>query len=110
VPEIAALELSRPSAGDIADELGADTVIPLLLPWDFTDGVFPAYWRRPSAYLDPAVRRNCSAIAQVDQAAADRGIGRLRDDLANGHWHTRHRRLLDLAEFDAGFRLIVSRD
>jgi SAM-dependent methyltransferase len=110
VPEIATLELSRPSADDIAHELGADTVIPLLLPWDFTDGVFPAHWRRPAAYLDPVVRRNCSALAQVDQAAADRGISGLRADLASGQWHNRHRQLLDLAEFDAGFRLIVSRD
>jgi SAM-dependent methyltransferase len=110
VPEIAALELSRPSVDDIAHELGADTVTPLLLPWDFTDGVLPAYWRRPVAYLEPAVRRHCSALAMVEQDAADRGIGRLRDDLASGQWHARHRRLLDLAEFDAGFRLIVGRD
>ncbi|HEX5406998.1 MAG TPA: class I SAM-dependent methyltransferase [Pseudonocardiaceae bacterium] len=109
VPEIATLELSRPSADDIAHELGADTVIPLPLPWDFTDGVFPAHWRRPAAYLDPAVRRNCSALAQVEPAAVDRGIGMLRDDLDSGRWHVRHRQLLDMAEYDAGFRLIVSR-
>jgi SAM-dependent methyltransferase len=108
VPEIAGLELTRPSADDIAHELGADSVTELPLPWDFTDGVFPAYWRRPAAYLDPRVRRACSALAQTDPGAVDRGIRQLRADLDSGRWQERHRGLLDLDEWDAGFRLIVS--
>ncbi len=108
VPEIADLELTRPSAADIATELGADSVIPLPLPWDFTDGVFPAYWRRPAAYLDPRVRRACSALAQTNPDAVERGIHRLRQDLHSGRWHEQHRDLLDLDQWDAGFRLIVS--
>lgn len=110
VPEIAALELSRPPLPDIAAELGAESVLPLPLPWDFTDGVFPAYWRRPEAYLDPGVRQSCSALAQVDGLAVERGVHRLRADLDNGRWHARHGDLLDADEYDAGFRLIVSRD
>jgi SAM-dependent methyltransferase len=109
LPEIADLELTRPSASDIADELGADSVTPLPLPWDFTDGVFPAYWRRPAAYLDPRVRRACSALAQTDPDAVERGIHRLRHDLRTGRWHEQHRDLLALDEWDAGFRLISSR-
>ncbi|WP_084144814.1 class I SAM-dependent methyltransferase [Amycolatopsis jejuensis] len=108
VPEIAELERMRPSADDIAHELGADTVVPLPLPWDFTDGVFPAYWRRPAAYLDPRVRRACSALAQTDPAAVGRGIRHLRRDLDSGRWHERHRDVLGLDQWDAGFRLIVS--
>jgi SAM-dependent methyltransferase len=109
VPEIADLERGRPSADAIADELGADSVTPLPVPWDFTDGVFPAYWRRPAAYLDPAVRRACSALAQTDPGAVDRGVRRLRADLESGRWQERHRDLLALDQWDAGFRLIVSR-
>jgi SAM-dependent methyltransferase len=108
VPEIADLELSRPSAPDIADEIGADTVTALPLPWDFTDGVFPAYWRRPTAYLDPRVRRSCSAIAQTDPDAVTRGIETLRHDLNTGRWRDRHQDLLAMDQWDAGFRLIVS--
>jgi hypothetical protein len=108
VPEIASRELSRPSAEDIATELGACTVTPLLVPWDFTDGVFPAYWRRPAAYLSPEARHTCSALAQAPSEAVSRGLARLRDDLASGRWRERHQDLLDLAEWDAGFRLIVS--
>ncbi|MEU6155186.1 class I SAM-dependent methyltransferase [Actinosynnema sp. NPDC047251] len=108
VPEIADLELGRPSAPDIAHELGAESVTPLPLPWDFTDGVFPAYWRRPTAYLDPRVRRACSALAQTDPGAVERGVRRLREDLDTGRWHDRHRDLLDRDHWDAGFRLIVA--
>ncbi|WP_086853580.1 class I SAM-dependent methyltransferase [Amycolatopsis kentuckyensis] len=108
VPEVAALEASRPSAPEIADVLGASSVLALPVPWDFTDGVFPAYWRRPEAYLDPGVRRSCSALAQTSPAAVSRGIARLREDLESGRWHADHAHLLDLPEWDAGFRLIVA--
>lgn len=108
VPEIAELERGRPTADDIAHEMNADTVRTLPVPWDFTDGVFPAHWRRPEAYLDPQVRQACSALAQTDPAAVTRGIDRLRADLASGRWHERQRDLLTLDEWDAGFRLVIS--
>ena len=108
VPEVAALEASRPSAPEIADFLGASSVLALPVPWDFTDGVFPAYWRRPEAYLDPGVRQSCSALAQTSPAAVSRGIARLREDLESGRWQEEHAELLDLPEWDAGFRLIVA--
>jgi hypothetical protein len=41
---------------------GAGAVIPLLVPRDMQDGVLGAYWCRPEAYLDPAVRANCSGL------------------------------------------------
>jgi SAM-dependent methyltransferase len=108
VPEVASLEASRPSAPEIAEFLCASSVTVLPVPWDFTDGVFPAYWRRPEAYLDPAVRRSCSALAQTAPAAVDRGIARLRADLESGRWQAEHADLLELPEWDAGFRLIVA--
>jgi SAM-dependent methyltransferase len=108
VPEVASLEGSRPSAPEIAEFLGASSVLPLPVPWDFTDGVFPAYWRRPEAYLDPGVRQSCSALAQTSPAAVSRGMARLRADLESGRWHANHAELLDLPEWDAGFRLIVA--
>ncbi|WP_329055633.1 class I SAM-dependent methyltransferase [Amycolatopsis sp. NBC_01488] len=108
VPEVAELERSRPSAPEIADFLDASSVISLPVPWDFADGVFPAHWRRPEAYLDPAVRRSCSALAQTSPAAVERGMTRLREDLESGRWHEEHADLLDLPEWDAGFRLVVN--
>lgn len=106
VPEIAELERGRSSAPDIAAELDATTVTELPLRWDFTDGVFPANWRRPEAFLDPRVRAACSALAQTDPAVVERGVQALRTDLETGRWHERHRDLLARDHWDAGFRLI----
>lgn len=108
IPELAAFELTRRSATEIAEEMGAHTVVPLPLPADFSDSVWPAHWRRPGAYLDPEVRRSASALNQVDPGAVDRGIERLRIDLASGRWHDRYGYLLNQEEFDAGFCLIVA--
>ena len=40
-------------------------------------GVLGAYWCRPEAYLDPAVRDNCSGLALADPAVIARGVGEL---------------------------------
>lgn len=107
IPAIADFEWTRPGAVAIAEELGADRVVPLPVPWDFTDGVMSAHWRRPAAYLDPAVRAACSGLVQIDQSAVDRGIAALRADLDSGRWAERHADLLAAEEYDAGFRLII---
>lgn len=108
IPEIALVERNRPLLEDIADELNADKIIDLLVPVDFADGVYPAHWRRPHAYLDERVRQACSAFAQTDPAAVARGIHSLRHDLETGRWEERHRDLLQRDEIDAGFRLILA--
>jgi SAM-dependent methyltransferase len=107
LPEVATLEATRPSAHAIAEELGASSVTVLPIPWDFTDGVFPAHWRRPEAYLDPDVRRSCSALAQSDPAAVERAVRALGADLDSGAWAERHPEMLTADEYDAGFRLIT---
>jgi SAM-dependent methyltransferase len=107
LPEVFELDSVRAGAVEIADELGADSVIPLPLPWDFTDGVLPAHWRRPEAYFDPLVRQAASGLQQIDQGAVTRGLARLREDLDAGRWAARNQELLAAAEYDAGFRLVV---
>ena len=51
--------------------------MPLLVPRDMQDGVLGAYWCRPEAYLDPAVRANCSGLALADPAVVARGVAAL---------------------------------
>lgn len=51
IPKVADLELRWTSAADISDALHPSSVITLPVPWDFIDGVLPAYWRRSAAYL-----------------------------------------------------------
>jgi SAM-dependent methyltransferase len=87
--------------------LGDARAEPVPIPHDCRDGFFHAYWRRPEAYLDPAVRAGISIFAKLDPAAVQEGVDRLRRDLESGEWERRNADLLDLDEVDAGYRLVV---
>lgn len=79
--------------------------LPLAVPHDCTDGFYAAYWRRPNAYLDAAIRDNISIFRLIEH---DDAIARLADDLASGAWHARHERLLQQETLDAGLRIVVA--
>lgn len=112
VPEAWALEAERtPPVDDVVGALGGPgrvRVEVLPVPRDCTDGFGAAYWRRPEAYLDPAIRAGISSLAQLDDGLAGAGLARLRGDLESGAWHDRHADLLGLDEYDGGYRLIVA--
>jgi SAM-dependent methyltransferase len=78
------------------------------IPHDCSDGFYPAYWRRPEAYLDPGVRNNISIFHLLDPQAVDRAVADLGRDLADGSWVARHADLLELDELDVGMRLAVA--
>ena len=98
----------RPGFDEIAEAIGATVSVPLPVPRDMHDGVLGAYWCRPEAYLDPAVRANCSGLALADPAVIARGVAALEADLARGDWHRRHADLADVDDIDLGYRLVVS--
>ncbi len=111
VPEVReATRVLEPGYVTVAEAIGADVdaVIPLLVPRDMEDGVLGAYWCRPEAYLDPAVRANCSGLALADPAAVARGVAALEADLASGAWQRRHIDLAGLQAIDLGYRLVVA--
>lgn len=83
------------------------TIRPVPVPHDCTDGFALAFWRRPAAYLDPAVRAGISVFHQLDSGSVERATERLADDLASGAWAERNGDLLDLDELDLGLRLVV---
>lgn len=86
-----------------------DPVIrPVPVPHDCADGFGAAFWRRPEAYLDPAVRAGMSLFAKADQSLLGPGLARLAADLASGRWQDEHADLLKAGELDLGYRLIVS--
>ncbi len=97
-----------PGADAVAEAIGATTSIALRVPRDMEDGVLGAYWCRPEAYLDPAVRANCSGLALADPGVIARGVAALEADLSNGAWHRRHGDLSELASIDLGYRLLVA--
>ena len=75
------------------------------VPRDCIDGFFGAYWARPAAYLDSAVRAGISLFARP---GTEEGLERLRADLASGAWHARHGHLLAEDALDIGYRLVVA--
>ncbi len=106
-----------PGADDLFAPLSAVTdalpgpacVTPVLIPADCRDGFVHAFWRRPRAFLDPAVRRSMAVFARLPAATVTAGLTRLRTDLDTGAWTRRHRRLEALPALDLGHRLVVWR-
>jgi SAM-dependent methyltransferase len=93
---------------EIATHLGATEVQTVPIPADCRDGFFHAYWARPHAYLDPAVRRNISVFARLPAAEVDCAVEQLRADLASGAWQARNQDILGRAELDLGYRLLIA--
>ena len=82
-------------------------VLAVPVPHDCTDGFFAAYWRRPEAFLVPAVRASISGLALLDQERVAAALGRLAADLESGAWARRYADLLERDELDCGYRLVI---
>lgn len=88
--------------------LGDPRIIPVPVPHDCVDGFGGAYWRRPHAYLDPAVQAGMSLFALTPKPELQQGLSRLRADLDSGVWDRQHQDLLDAERLDLGYRLLVA--
>ncbi|MDI1460659.1 class I SAM-dependent methyltransferase [Catellatospora sp. KI3] len=108
LPEIAEAERSLPTCDYIAQQLGPAEVRPLPVPHDCTDGFLAAYWNRPYAYLDPAVRASISSLAKLDPDRVEQAMRRLAADLDSGRWQERHGRPDEPGSADVGYRLVTS--
>jgi len=93
-------ELMRP--------LGDVEVRPVPIPHDCADGFLGAFWRRPHAYLDPAVRAGISVFALLPRDEEEAAVARLRADLDSGAWERRYADILERDELDLGFRVVVA--
>ena len=108
LPELAALdEKQMPTISDYERWLGFAQITPVMVPHDCSDGFLYAYWRRPAAYLDAHVRSGSSSFWAIGNAA-EAGLQDLRRDLETGEWERRYAKLLDLDEYDAGYRLVIA--
>jgi hypothetical protein len=110
-PATQRLEASRETPlAQFAGMLGCTLeAVPVPIPADCADGFNAAFWRRPSAYLDPEIWPPMSALALIPDADRQEGMRRLRADLDSGEWHRRWGHLLTLDELDLGYRVIVAR-
>ena len=93
---------------EIADHLGATEIEAVPIPADCRDGFLHAYWARPHAYLDPAVRRNISVFARLPAPEVDAAVARLGADLESGAWSARNADIVGEAEMDLGYRLLIA--
>lgn len=91
----------------ITAALAGAAVRPVPIPHDCRDGFAGAFWRRPDAYLDPAVRAGISTFRLIPEPAVADGARRLAGDLRSGAWTERFGHLLTLDEMDLGYRLVV---
>jgi SAM-dependent methyltransferase len=97
--------LRFPSITALRGILGEIEVIRVRIPHDCTDGFMGAYWRRPSAYLDPGVR---NAISSLSTGESSVSLAHLADDLATGAWEQKHGQVLKHEELDLGYRLVIA--
>ena len=110
LPEIVEFDLPRfPSLSELANSLGGHVTTQVLpVPHDCVDGFLGAFWRRPNAYLDPAVRSAMSCFAQLPAVSVDAGLTRLANDLSEGRWEAKFGHLRSLDSVDLGYRLVVA--
>ena len=94
-----------PTLATLQAVLGRIEAVPVLIPHDCSDGFMGAYWRRPSAYLDPKVR---AAISSLAAEASTISLTRLANELGNGVWERKYGPLLQQDEIDLGYRLVVA--
>ncbi|HSE05545.1 MAG TPA: class I SAM-dependent methyltransferase, partial [Methylomirabilota bacterium] len=106
-PALAAVDRGIfPTEAELRAALGRLELRPVPIPHDCADGFLGAYWRRPHAYLDAAVRGAISTFSKI--ADVEPGLARLRQDLEDGTWTRRWGHLAALSELDLGYRLVVA--
>ena len=112
LPEIGRREATAAALGAVTAGLsrhhGEVEVRPVPVPADCTDSFLAAHWRRPHAYLDPAVRAAASGIAALPPEVVGAAMQHLTDDLAGGRWQQRHHDLLEREALDLGYRLVIT--
>ena len=109
--EMIAVERRRfPPIADIASALGGECEVhPLRIPIDCVDGFSEAFYARPEAFLDPAVRRSQSAWSFVAEDVQARIVEHLGAELASGEWDRKHGHWRTRPFFEGSLRGIVGR-
>lgn len=109
IPEALADDQDRLGPIDaVVEALGGARVEVVPFAWDCTDGMVEAYYGRPEAFLDPAVRRGQSIWPRLPPGAEERAVARLAADLESGAWDDRHGHLREQPAYEGSLRLVVS--
>jgi SAM-dependent methyltransferase len=87
-PQLIEAERGRfPTMAQLSDMLGGNCKVEQVrIPLDCCDGFTEAYYGRPEAFLDPAVRRAQSCWAFLPEGVEDVLMPRFAEALASGEW------------------------
>jgi SAM-dependent methyltransferase len=108
-PEMSEIESRRmPSMAELEADLPVPSSKPVPVPRDCSDGFASAYWARPEALLDPAVRQASSNWHAVSAEVTERGLRQLEEDLESGEWDKRNGHLRSQESLDVGLCLVVA--
>jgi SAM-dependent methyltransferase len=104
------LERTRfPAIADVAAALGGRTRVERIpTPADCEDGFFEAFWSRPEALLDPAIRAAQSIWELLGPGEEERMVDRLAAALDSGAWDEAHGHLREQDSIDGSLRLVIS--
>jgi len=84
-------------------------IIPFLLPTNLSDLFAASGWCKPEIYLDNLVRSGISSFAKMPPTELEAGLKRLKLDLDSGFWGQKYGHLLSQKEYDAGYRILVTK-
>lgn len=99
-----------PPIDEIASRVGPNVEVQtILIPLDCTDGLASAFYGRPEAFLDPAVRAAQSSWRFVPDGVEARFVAALTADLGSGRWDQLYGHLRTQPTFAGALRLLVGR-
>jgi ubiquinone/menaquinone biosynthesis C-methylase UbiE len=84
-------------------------IMPFLLPTNLSDLFAASGWCKPEIYLDTLVRSGISSFAKMPPTELEAGLKRLKLDLDYGFWEQKYGHLLNHQEYDAGYRILVTK-
>ncbi len=97
-----------PAPARIGEWLGGPvttTAVPVAA--DTPDWTLASFWAHPERVLDPDARQATSGFARMPDSVTRRVVAEVSRALASGVWEQRNGHLRQLAEYDAGLRLLV---
>jgi SAM-dependent methyltransferase len=113
IPEVVAVEEARvPRLDQVIKTLTPGSaevrVGSVAVPKDCSDGFGEAFFARPEAFLQPEVRAATSGLVLTDPEAVQRGLNRLKEDLASGAWDQKYGHLRTQDERHGAIRLVTA--
>jgi SAM-dependent methyltransferase len=108
LPEVAEMEHRIfPPPRTICSWIDRDCAVRVVpVPRDTPDEMLLSFWAHPERVADASARAATSGFARQPTEVVERVVRAVEEDLQSGAWERRHGHLRQLAEYDAGLRLI----